>query len=231
MHAVSPAPVSLYFYCVDAIEGIFRALSQAIPSQVAAGVGAHVQVLFAYGMNNDGTFWGAAYNMTAGQGAPTSIDGGGPLMAMGAGSMRAMSCEIFESRTPFVIDKFELARDSAGNGQFRGSPGIDFEFRASKPLAATILLDGTKTPPGRGLHGGRAGRPNAGAVRQPDGATTSVTKVANLPMQAGAVIEVRTGGGGGYGPLEKRDPELVRKDIVDGHMSEEAARQAYPHAF
>jgi N-methylhydantoinase B len=230
-HATAPAPVSMYFHGTHAVDAIFAALSQAVPEKVAAPVGAGVQVLLAFGMNEDGTYWGGAFNMTAGQGASPTHDGAGPLMGMGAGDMRAMSCEVFESRAPFVIDRFELARDSAGIGQYRGCPGIDFEFRTLRPLAATILLDGTKHPPGRGFAGGGDGRPNSGVVRHPNGGVTPVTKVAGLPLPAGAVVDVRTGGGGGFGSASARDPERVRKDIAQGYVSPEAALTDCPQAF
>ena len=36
-----------------------------------------------------------------------------------------------------------------------------------------------------------------------------------------------TGGGGGFGDPARRDPEAVRADIPNGHVTPEAAREIY----
>jgi N-methylhydantoinase B len=41
------------------------------------------------------------------------------------------------------------------------------------------------------------------------------------------VISVRTCGGGGYGPPEERDPERVLRDVLEGKVSRERARDFY----
>jgi N-methylhydantoinase B len=46
-------------------------------------------------------------------------------------------------------------------------------------------------------------------------------------MAAGDVIEVATGGGGGYGDPLERPPAAVRSDVRDGYISRETAREAY----
>jgi N-methylhydantoinase B len=55
----------------------------------------------------------------------------------------------------------------------------------------------------------------------------SINKVNAKPVQAGSLISVRTGGGGGYGNPFERDPELVRLDVVRGYVSREAAQRDY----
>ena len=37
----------------------------------------------------------------------------------------------------------------------------------------------------------------------------------------------RTSGGGGYGDPLKRDPDLVRKDVLDGYVSRKAGEDEY----
>ena len=41
------------------------------------------------------------------------------------------------------------------------------------------------------------------------------------------MISVRTCGGGGYGPPEERDPERVLRDVLEGKVSPERARDLY----
>ena len=38
---------------------------------------------------------------------------------------------------------------------------------------------------------------------------------------------IRTPGGGGYGNIRERDPDLIREDILNGLVSPEAARNIY----
>jgi N-methylhydantoinase B len=41
------------------------------------------------------------------------------------------------------------------------------------------------------------------------------------------VISVRTCGGGGYGPPEEREPERVLRDVLEGKVDPERARDVY----
>jgi N-methylhydantoinase B len=47
------------------------------------------------------------------------------------------------------------------------------------------------------------------------------------PVLAGQVVRVVTTGGGGWGDPLEREPELVRRDVVDGKVSATAARGDY----
>jgi N-methylhydantoinase B len=52
-------------------------------------------------------------------------------------------------------------------------------------------------------------------------------KVNAHPLAAGSVVELNTGGGGGYGNPNERDPERVRTDVLDGYVSRAAAASDY----
>ena len=41
------------------------------------------------------------------------------------------------------------------------------------------------------------------------------------------MIRTMTGGGGGFGPPAERDPDAVRADVRDGHVTPAAAREIY----
>jgi N-methylhydantoinase B len=68
-------------------------------------------------------------------------------------------------------------------------------------------------------------------VELPDGERRAVPKGTAIELPAGSLIDIATGGGGGYGPPAERDPEAVRADVREGYVSEAAARRDYPHAF
>jgi N-methylhydantoinase B len=46
-------------------------------------------------------------------------------------------------------------------------------------------------------------------------------------MDEGDVVEVATGGGGGYGDPLERDPEAVLHDVENGYISRESAKSDY----
>jgi N-methylhydantoinase B len=47
------------------------------------------------------------------------------------------------------------------------------------------------------------------------------------PIAAGEIVRIETTGGGGWGDPLDRDPELVAVDVLQGKVSEEAARADY----
>jgi N-methylhydantoinase B len=47
------------------------------------------------------------------------------------------------------------------------------------------------------------------------------------PVAAGEIVRVCTTGGGGWGDPLQREPELVLQDVIDGKVSEHAARDDY----
>ena len=55
----------------------------------------------------------------------------------------------------------------------------------------------------------------------------AVRKYGAENLSAGDVVSYRTCGGGGYGPPEERDRELVARDVREGKVSAERAREVY----
>ena len=60
-----------------------------------------------------------------------------------------------------------------------------------------------------------------------DGAETALAAKTTVAIQAGDVVSYRTCGGGGYGPPEERDPARVLRDVLEGKVSVERAREVY----
>jgi N-methylhydantoinase B len=49
----------------------------------------------------------------------------------------------------------------------------------------------------------------------------------SIPLNAGDLVRVRTGAGGGYGPPAARDPAAVRDDVKNGYVDAQTARAVY----
>jgi N-methylhydantoinase B len=205
-------------------------MADALPGRVTADSGGCICSALFWGTKEDGTLWGTGIDHAVGQGATLAADGAGPLMHIAVSGIRSTPVEVAEARFPLVLRKFELAQDSSGAGKHRGGLGLDVEYELLEDVYCTAIIERTKREP-RGLFGGEAARANRMGIRDPEGGHQPITKVTALPIAKGSIFEVRTGGGGGYGPPEARPAEQVRADLREGFISEEQAREDYPHAF
>ena len=82
-----------------------------------------------------------------------------------------------------------------------------------------------------GLLGGKEARPNNCYAQMPDGEVHSIAKSTHFHMPKDSVLQMKTGGGGGYGDPSERPIASVQRDVEDGYMTEAYARKHYPHAF
>ena len=226
-----PAPCALASYPMYIlIEAIYEAIAQAMPERMTGGFDMCVSIVV-WGNDDQGSFWADSINVVGG--APASAvygDGGGPLMPIGISGLRGMSWEVWEAKTPMVVERADYSPDSAGAGRFRGGPGIDCVVSALAEMDLTVVNERSQVPP-FALAGGRTGRCNRVVVRTPDGEIQEHTKVTGAHVPEGAQIEIYTGGGAGYGPPEGRPAEKIHADVLAGYLTEDGARAAYPHAF
>jgi len=231
-HPEPPAPCFLYGWAGDqAIEAIYQAIAEAMPDAVPASSGGDICALVWWGNREaTGEPWTDGSPHPIGQGGHARGDGGSSLMHISEAATRFTSTEVWEAKTPWLLERVELAQDSAGAGRFRGGLGVDFTFFTLEDMWLTSALERTKNQPW-GLEGGREGRANAMRLELPDGSSTNHSKATRLQVPKGSRVHLHTGGGGGYGPPADRDPEAVLRDIAEGYISEEQARRDYPHAF
>jgi N-methylhydantoinase B len=167
-------------------------------------------------------FLGGGYG---GHAAGDGLTNGCSLMSVA----RTQSLEILEQRYPIRFNRYAMREGSAGAGRHRGGFGVEFEFMfTGRSGRASLLGDQAKSPP-RGVGGGGNGAP-ASPFFVLEGEHTVlplISKGENIPLHPGDVVCLRTAGGGGYGPPSERDPELVRRDIDDGYITEAEASELY----
>ena len=229
-HPHSPAPCFLGGWpSIQAIEIIYHAISQALPTAVTACSGGDICGLTLYGVKDSGHPWTDGSPHPVGQGGHHLGDGG-TMMHVAEAATRIPPTEVWESRNPVLMERVELSQDSCGAGMHRGGLGIDFHFHALADMQATTAVERTRQPPW-GLEGGLEGRPNDALLHLPDGAGRRINKTTRLDIPRGATLVYHTGGGGGYGAPSRRDPARVHADLRQGYISEAYARQHYPHAF
>jgi N-methylhydantoinase B len=231
-HPESPAPCFLYGWAGDqAIEAIYQAVAKAMPGAVPACSGGDICALVWWGTREKtGEPWTDGSPHPIGQGGHARGDGGSSLMHVSEAATRFTCTEVWEAKNPWLLERVELAQDSCGPGRHRGGLGLDLTFHLLEDAWMTSALERTLNAPW-GLDDGGEARPNALEVITPDGTSTSLSKATRFRVPRGSTVHLHTGGGGGYGPPSERDPEAVHRDVREGYVSEDHAREHYPHAF
>lgn len=143
------------------------------------------------------------------------------------GNVGMLPAEVCEMQYPVRVVKTELIPDSAGAGRHRGGLGFEriYEFTDDCDLVAYSEQTDPRFSPW-GTQGGLPGSAASMTVVRTDGTQIAVRK-ARLMVAAGDRLVVRTSGGGGFGDPRTRDRELVARDLREGKITLEQAREVY----
>jgi N-methylhydantoinase B len=137
------------------------------------------------------------------------------------------SIELDEMRQPLLIRSRSFVSDSEGSGRFNGARSMFVEFG---PRGCEIELgyvsDGHVNGP-KGVRGGLPGANSKQFKRHLNGELEALGGSAQLKLKDGESVLSYSCGGGGYGDPRTRDPEQVRKDVQEGYLSVERARQVF----
>ena len=220
LNARDPAPVASRQAVGHFVpSAIFAALAGALPGRLLAPGADPIWLTVWRGQN-------PPFNLTVfqvgGTGARPEQDG---LSAVGFPSgVAGVPAEVIESLSPLVMRRRELRADSGGAGKQRGGLGQLTEFgrRGNGRWSMSPILDRTKYP-APGLLGGKSGA--AGELVLNNGARPNPK--AQVELDGGRTVHLNLPGGGGYGDPFARDPELVRRDVIAGYVTPEAAARDY----
>jgi N-methylhydantoinase B len=135
-----------------------------------------------------------------------------------------MPVEATEHTGPVIIWRKELRPDSGGAGKYRGGLGQYMEVGAVEghEFDFSAMFDRVDHP-ARGRQGGLNGAPTT--IQRDDGSAMKGKGKQFVPH--GRRVLLAFPGGAGYGDPGQRDRELVRRDLVQGYISEESAKQQY----
>ncbi len=234
--ATKPAAVRMWMTVpMTVVDTIFKALATACPKRVIAGHHADLALVHVYGIDpvtGHSTIFrepGMSGLSGGGWGALADRDGQSATVCLNDGDTHNTPVEAAEAKTPFVILRRALRRDSGGPGRFRGGLGVVQETRMLVPGRLESRVERTQCAPW-GLAGGGDGAPNRVAVVRCDGQKerdrgTGKIPLTDLEVEEGYTIE--TGGGGGFGSPFEREPASVLSDVLAGYVSLEAAEQEY----
>src|SRR5438034_7888243 len=210
--------------CYRTFEAVLGALAPALPERVAAAASHMANPTFG-GLDRARNRSFVAYELVlSGTGGRATKDGCEAMSS--AFNASNIPVEAQEANQPIVVERFELIRDSAGPGTFRGGCGIrrDMRFLADDGKL-TNLSERQKFPP-YGLFGGAPGALGR-TVINPGPGEEVVHGKASGEFTYGDVISFQQSGAGGYGDPLERDPAHVLEDVLDEYVSMDAARSRY----
>jgi N-methylhydantoinase B len=209
------------------IDVTIKSLEFALPDRVT---GAHFGTYSSFrilGRRNDGTLFSINDSGHGGWGACAEHDGAGPFRTMAHGDTHLIPIELQEALFPIRIQEVVLREDSGGAGRFRGGLGYQKRYLILAPCELFANFDRVACPPW-GVQGGQSGQPGRVQVtKKKSGATETFFKAENYALEPGDIVEVWTGGGGGYGPPSERALELVERDLQRGYVSRISVEQDY----
>jgi N-methylhydantoinase B len=219
------APVTLCTnHCgQEIIEAIIRALAPACPERVMAGWGRRFRVAIqGVDPRTSKPFIWHLFQARPGGGASVAGDGwpaAGEWQA--AGGIKFGSIEVHEVRFPLFFRRHEFRPDSGGDGRHRGGPGAELEMaiETAQPALANTAGDGV-TYGACGLLGGGDGKPHAYWLSSEGRADRPLkTKETGVVLHPGDVLQVRSGGGGGWGAPGQRSADARELDAEEGFVS------------
>jgi N-methylhydantoinase B len=190
------------------------ALGQAVPDRVMAEGSANIWGLNVSGRHENGDPFVYFWVCSGGTGARATKDG---LSATAFPSgVLGTPVEVIEHLAPLLIEKKALREDSGGAGKYRGGLGqvIAFRGRGQAPFFVSILGDRTLRP-AAGFLGGEPGALGEVLI---DGLRPENAKAEQI-VAPGTLVEVRLPGGGGYGPVTERDPDLIAADLRHSYVA------------
>ena len=218
--AREPAACQYYYPHLGMMIDLFiRALAPAVPDRVVAGQAADpMNVLFSGRNPRTGEEFVVGEATAVGWGAYQGGDGTNGLINYGGGDLKNIPVEVIESRYPVRVHRYSVWPDSGGRGKWRGGLGVlrDYEVLADD-IAVSTWFERTRTP-AWGLFGGGDGA-TTHVTLTVDGETVPLLKANQRPAPKGSWLRVATGGGGGYGVPDDRDPALAAEDLIDGYTT------------
>jgi N-methylhydantoinase B len=159
---------------------------------------------------------------SGGTGARATLDGlDGTAFPSG---VRTVPIEAIENVAPLLVWRKEIRPDSGGPGRTRGGFGQIMEIAGKDDLefACNAIFDRVTFAP-KGRDGGLAGA--NGGVSLKSGVTLRPKGFQVIPDGDRLVLHMP--GGGGMGDPAERNPALVARDVRDGVVSPQVAREVY----
>src|SRR5579864_2368093 len=207
------------------VDCMFGALAKMLPDRVfAASDGGNTGVSIGGYHADRSPFIYVDFTCCAWGGRPDSdgLDGNSNIYA----NMASQPIEVTESEQPLQITAYEFIQDAMGPGKWRGGAPFRREYRLLADEAILQVRSDRHAFRPFGLYGGGPGRPSMNCPN-PDAQPAPPPSKLPMNMKRGDLFRHEVAGGGGWGDPLERDPTLVLQDVLNGFISERAARDDY----
>ncbi|MDV3293930.1 MAG: hydantoinase B/oxoprolinase family protein [Nitrososphaerales archaeon] len=192
---------------------VYRALAKAERGKVPAASGGSMNNVM-MGGTHEGRSWAFYETIGVGLGGRKGLDGIDGIQCNMTNTMNTPIEEI-EKSLPMLITKYEFRAGSSGSGEFRGGCGVVRRYRnLASRTTFTVLADRENHSPW-GLNGGEPGA-RTEVVLTKGAKSTAVSSKATFILGIGDELELRTAGGGGYGPKSRRKRSAIEEDMNNG---------------
>ncbi len=210
-----------------------QALGQLDPDRACAGWGPNAYPTMsgtdAHGRTYVVYHWGG----NSGAGAVKGRDGFnqlGPMITLGG--LVIPNAEMQEQLFPVQVLKQEFRCDAAGAGQYRGGSGVEYQARHFGDVEFSFRAEGVVQSRSFGVNGGSAGASAHVGTKSRDDIDTGGVDYQSTPTYGvyrypEGELSVVSSGGGGWGDPLQRPAESVARDVRDGIVSRDAARNVY----
>jgi N-methylhydantoinase B len=204
----------------EIVEAIVKALSASCPERAMAGWSRRFRIAIQGEDPRTGkNFIWHLFQARPGGGASSGGDGWSSIGEWhSVGGLKFGSLEVAEVRFPLHFRTHEFRPGSGGDGQHRGGLGVslDLVLETEKIAKGNTAGDGARHGP-CGMLGGEDGKPHHYRLLS-EGREPRVlrTKEVGIELRPGDCLEIRSSGGGGWGPPAKRSAEARQRDREQG---------------
>jgi N-methylhydantoinase B len=213
----------------EIVEAIVKALSASCPERAMAGWSRRFRIAIqGEDPRNGRNFIWHMFQARPGGGASSGGDGYSSIGEWHTvGGLKFGSIEVAEVRFPLHFRLHEFRAGSGGDGQFRGGLGVslDLVLETAKSALGNTAGEGTRHGP-CGMLGGEDGAPHRyRLISQGNEPRELRTKEVGIEIRPGDCLEVRSSGGGGWGPPARRSAEARERDREQGLIADGMAEQ------
>jgi N-methylhydantoinase B len=179
--------------------------------------------------NGDAPFVNQLFMLSTGGAAAAKADAWLTICHAGNGGLCFIdSVELDELHFPILVTARRLVADTEGAGRTVGAPSGLCEYGpiSERELEVAYIADGSVNN-AKGTLGGHDGARIRNHRRRADGELEPLPTCATIVLAPGETVVSYTSGGGGYGPPRERPAEKVRRDVAEGRVTSERAREVY----
>jgi N-methylhydantoinase B len=197
---------------------VFGALAQAVPDQVQADCGCPAWSVVLNGKETgrrQDQFFVEFFFLNGGYAARPTMDG--PCTLSFPTNVANVPTEVMENDMPVLFLEKSLRPDTGGPGKYRGGLGqtVAFTMIGSEPINLSLLSEKTVTR-AQGVCDGQPGATGSVDIQPP----RRIAPKGLTRLYPGETLTLRLPGGGGYGDPRQRDPELMRRDLEMGYVTQ-----------